>query len=207
MTDQGQIVEMLGQRLRAHIAAIYPDADPAGLVSDLLDAFWPDGTSPQALRAADPSSLSPGDAVVITYGNTIVDCRNPPLVLLKDFLDRHIGDSLGAVHILPFFPYTSDDGFAVVDYYRVNSALGDWHHIGRIADHYRLTADLVLNHISSSHEWMVQFRQGKSPGAGYIRTASLEDDLSKVVRPRSHPLLAPVETASGDSFEILICFC
>ncbi|MEE4237096.1 MAG: sugar phosphorylase [Anderseniella sp.] len=198
MTAQDQIVELLVQRLRAHIAAIYPDAGARELISKLLEAFWPDDTSPRAPRAADQSTLSPGDAVVITYGNTIVDGRNPPLVLLKDFLERHLGDALGAVHILPFFPYTSDDGFAVVDYYRVNSALGDWHHVGHIADRYRLMADLVLNHVSSSHEWMVQFRQGKSPGACYIRTASLEDDLSKVVRPRSHPLLASIETASGE---------
>lgn len=198
MTPQNQIAELLAQRLHAHIAAIYPDADSGDLVPKLLEAFWPDGASPKAPRAAHPSSLSPRDAVIITYGNTIVDGRNPPLVLLKDFLDRHLDGALDAVHILPFFPYTSDDGFAVVDYYRVNSVLGDWHHLGRIADGYRLMADLVLNHVSSSHEWMVQFRQGKSPGAGYIRTASLDDDLSGVVRPRSHPLLAAVETASGE---------
>lgn len=198
MTPQNQIAELLAQRLHAHIAAIYPDADSGDLVPKLLEAFWPDGASPKAPRAAHPSSLSPRDAVIITYGNTIVDGRNPPLVLLKDFLDRHLDGALDAVHILPFFPYTSDDGFAVVDYYRVNSVLGDWHHLGRIADGYRLMADLVLNHVSSSHEWMVQFRQGKGPGAGYIRTASLDDDLSGVVRPRSHPLLAAVETASGE---------
>ena len=121
----------------------------------------------------------------------------PPLVLLNDFLTRHVGDAISAVHILPFFPYTSDDGFAVIDYYRVNSTLGDWHHVRRIAENYRLMADLVLNHVSSSHAWMVQFRQSQAPGAAYIRTASPEDDLSAVVRPRSHPLLNAVETTTG----------
>ena len=30
------------------------------------------------------------------------------------------------LHILPFFPYSSDDGFSVMDYRAVDPALGDW---------------------------------------------------------------------------------
>jgi sucrose phosphorylase len=122
---------------------------------------------------ADAASLSPADCVLITYGNSIVDGNNPPLVLLNDFLHRHLDRVIPGVHILPFFPYTSDDGFAVVDYYRVNSVLGDWAHITRIADDFRLMGDLVLNHVSSSHQWMVEFRQDKSPGNGFIKHAGM----------------------------------
>lgn len=157
--QDGSAQSLLEQRLLAHLGLNYPSADAAGLAARIIDAFWPeDASGPMPARAADPTSLSPADSVLITYGNTIVDGENPPLVLLNDFLNRHVGDAVSAVHILPFFPYTSDDGFAVVDYYRVNSTLGDWHHIGRIARNYRLMADLVLNHVSSSHAWMVQFR-------------------------------------------------
>jgi sucrose phosphorylase len=188
---------LLRQRVEAHVGLIYPQADAAGLTAQLLDAFWPEGTSPSASHVADAASLSPADCVLITYGNSIVDGNNPPLVLLNDFLHRHLNRVIPGVHILPFFPYTSDDGFAVVDYYRVNSLLGDWAHITRIADDFRLMGDLVLNHVSSSHQWMVEFRQDKSPGNGFIKHANDGDDLSQVVRPRSHPLLNPVETAAG----------
>lgn len=197
MTGNDKTDILLHERLLAHIRLIYPAVSAAGLADRLLQAFWPDGTKPAAARTADPASLSAADSVLITYGNTIVDRQNPPLVLLNDFLQRHVGDAITSVHILPFFPYTSDDGFAVVDYYKINSTLGDWHHIGRIAEDYRLMADLVLNHISSSHAWMVQFRQGQVPGSGYICTASPEDDLSQVVRPRSAALLNEVETSAG----------
>ena len=197
MTGNEKTDTLLHKRLLAHIRLIYPAGDAAGLANRLLQAFWPDGINPVAARAADPASLSAADSVLITYGNTVVDGQNPPLVLLNDFLQRHVGDAITSVHILPFFPYTSDDGFAVVDYYRINSTLGDWHHIGRIAEDYRLMADLVLNHVSSSHAWMVQFRQGQAPGAGYIRTADPQDDLSQVVRPRSAALLNEVETSAG----------
>lgn len=197
MTRNENTDTLLHKRLLAHIRLIYPTADAAGLADGLVRAFWPDGEKPTAVRTADPASLSAADSVLITYGNTVVDGQNPPLVLLNDFLQRHVGDAITSVHILPFFPYTSDDGFAVVDYYRINSTLGDWHHVSRIAEDYRLMADLVLNHVSSSHAWMVQFRQGQDPGAGYIRTADPRDDLSLVVRPRSAALLNEVETSAG----------
>jgi sucrose phosphorylase len=192
-----QVHALLRERVEAHVSLIYPQADAGNLTSMLLDAFWPDGDAPSAPRVADAASLSPADSVLITYGNSIVDGNNPPLVLLNDFLHRHLDRVIPAVHILPFFPYTSDDGFAVVDYYRVNSVLGDWTHVTRIAEDFRLMGDLVLNHVSSSHQWMVEFLQDKSPGKGFIKHAGNGDDLSQVVRPRSHPLLNPVETAAG----------
>jgi sucrose phosphorylase len=201
-TDAGtptaaQAHALLRQRLEAHVGLIYPRADAVEVTAQLLDAFWPEGTSPSAPHVADAASLSPADCVLITYGNSIVDGNNPPLVLLNDFIHRHLDRVIPGVHILPFFPYTSDDGFAVVDFYRVNSMLGDWAHITRIADDFRLMGDLVLNHVSSSHQWMVEFRQDKSPGNSFIKYADDGDDLSQVVRPRSHPLLNPVETAAG----------
>ncbi|MEM9470811.1 MAG: sugar phosphorylase [Pseudomonadota bacterium] len=149
-------------------------------------------------RTGSPEFWSSRDAVVITYGNTITDGINPPLVLLRDFLIRHLDGAIPNVHILPFFPYTSDDGFAVVDYMTVNSSLGDWHHIGRIAEQFGLMGDLVLNHISSSHKWMVQFVQGKKPGVDYIKHAEDGQDFRNVVRPRAHPLFNRVATAAGD---------
>jgi sucrose phosphorylase len=85
------------------------------------------------------------------------------------------------VHILPFFPFTSDDGFAVTDYEQVNSKLGDWADINRIGDEFRLMSDLVLNHMSSQSKWFNEYLQGHPPYDKYFFEASPSDDLSSVV--------------------------
>ncbi len=196
--SQSEILQDLQARVKAHLDLIYPDFDGAVLAEQVIETFWPGKDLPASPRSGSPEFWSSRDAVIITYGNTITDGINPPLVLLRDFLMRHLDGAIPNVHILPFFPYTSDDGFAVVDYMKVNSSLGDWHHIGLIAERFGLMGDLVLNHISSSHKWMVQFVQGKKPGVDYIKHAEDGEDFSKVVRPRAHPLFNRVQTAAGE---------
>jgi len=105
---------------------------------------------------------------------------------------------VNSVHILPFFPFSSDDGFAVIDYKKVNKELGDWDNIKGIADQFKLMADLVINHISSKSEWFQQYINGEEPGCHYFTEASTQDDISPVVRPRSSPLLQRVETSRGE---------
>lgn len=138
-----------------------------------------------------------GDIAMITYGDSIVSAERPPLRTLHQFLCEHLNGVVSAVHILPFFPWTSDDGFAVMDYSSVNEALGEWQDVTAIAEDFRLMGDLVINHCSSRSLWFENFKKGAEPGKGYFMTASPEDDLSDVVRPRTSPLLAEVETADG----------
>lgn len=187
-------------KLQAHLRFIYPDRDAAMLARHVVDAFWPAAGGrrprPKAKRVSSPP-WGARDSVLITYGNSLVDGEHPPLAVLYDFLTRHVGNTVNGVHILPFFPYTSDDGFAVVDYHRINSDIGTWEDIARIGGEFRLMADLVLNHVSSSSGWFTDYLQGRQPGSGYFVEASPDADLSAVVRPRQHPLLRAVETASG----------
>ena len=82
------------------------------------------------------------------------------------------------MHILPFYPWSSDDGFAVLDYSSVNEALGDWADIEAIGESYDLMADLVINHCSGRSLWFDNFLKGRSPGPDTFITASPEDDLS-----------------------------
>ena len=102
------------------------------------------------------------------------------------------------VHVLPFHPWTSDDGFSVLDYSSVNEALGDWSDISALADDYRLMADLVLNHCSSRSAWFENFRQGQAPGDDYFFVPDAHFDTTRVVRPRTTPLLNVVATQSGE---------
>ncbi|WP_205965405.1 alpha-amylase family glycosyl hydrolase [Pseudooceanicola onchidii] len=185
-------------RLLTLIAQIYPDAEAQALADRIAEAFWPEGTTHRRRgRVPGNRQWSERDALLITYGNSIVDGQHKPLDLLRDFLHREMAGVVNGVHILPFFPYTSDDGFAVTDYRAVNPVLGDWADIRRIGSEFLLMSDLVLNHVSSASHWFTEYLQGHEPYDGFFFEASPEDDLSDVVRPRTQPLLREVETANG----------
>jgi sucrose phosphorylase len=191
-------VPSIGPKLAMLLEQIYPDTDSAILSSMVLDAFWPEDTvRRQRARQRGNSLWSQKDALLITYGNSITDGAHKPLDLLSDFLDTYLKDTLNAVHILPFFPYTSDDGFAVSDFRSVNPQLGDWPDINRIAKDFTLMSDLVLNHVSSQSNWFNAYRQGQVPYDKFFFEASPDDDLHAVVRPRTTPLLREVETSKG----------
>ncbi len=185
-------------RLNALIGRIYPDVDPDILSSLIVEAFWPDGTRPRKRGRLPSNNLwTEKDALLITYGNSILDGAHKPLDLLYDFLLRRMKGVVNGVHILPFFPFTSDDGFAVSDYRAVNPQLGDWPDINRISQEFHLMSDLVLNHVSSQGTWFNSYLQGQTPYDRFFFEASPDDDLSDVVRPRTTPLLQKVETSNG----------
>ncbi len=187
-----------GARLTAALARIYPALDTDILGSQVIDAYWPEGTH-RRTRPRRPGNgmWSERDAVLITYGDSLIDGVNKPLALLHDFLLTHMKGVVNGVHILPFFPWSSDDGFAVTDYSKVDGKLGDWSDISRIGDDFHLMSDLVLNHVSSQSVWFNAFLQGRAPYDRFFFTADPDDDLSAVVRPRTTPLLREVETAQG----------
>ena len=154
-------------------------------------------------KAASHDQIRPSDlwdqstTVMITYGDSFLAAKEKPLITLKHFLDEHCEGLINSVHILPFFPFSSDDGFSVMDFSSVNEALGDWADIESISQDYRLMADLVINHCSSRSLWFQNFIKGEGPGHDYFYTESLGADLSQVVRPRTSPLLRETQTAKG----------
>jgi sucrose phosphorylase len=137
------------------------------------------------------------EIALITYGDSIREDGVPPLKTLCRFLGDHLPESISSVHILPFFPWSSDDGFAVINFSSVNESLGDWKDIKRIAKNYRLMADLVINHCSSRSIWFENFKKCEDPGRDYFITVSTDEDTSQVVRPRTNPLLREVKTTQG----------
>ena len=137
------------------------------------------------------------DSILITYGNSITRRGETPLFTLSHFLHEYLRGAISCVHILPFFPYSSDDGFAVVDYRRVSAMLGDWSDIENLTGNFDLMADLVLNHVSSHSEWFKQFLGHRSPGKDYFIEVTPGSDVSQVVRPRTHPLVVTFDTEDG----------
>ncbi|NJN04327.1 MAG: alpha-amylase [Leptolyngbyaceae cyanobacterium RM1_1_2] len=141
---------------------------------------------------------SQNNVLLIAYGDSIYQDGEKPLVTLNRFLEKYLKDTLTGVHLLPFFPYSSDDGFAVIDYLQVSPELGEWQDIKRISSQFNLMIDFVVNHVSSKCKWFEEFKQGKKPGCDYFIEVAPTEDLSQVVRPRSTPLLVKVDTVSGE---------
>jgi sucrose phosphorylase len=187
--------ERLSQLLRRHVVEIYGEGDADALTERVLDEAQLTGHTPTPGTAE--SKWDEGDVMVITYGDSIISPSEAPLRSLNRFLARELRNTINGVHILPFFPYSSDDGFSIVDYYAVNPELGGWEDVEAIASEYKLMADLVINHCSSQSQWFQNYLQDKSPGRGFFIEPSPDTDLSQVVRPRATPLLTRVETVKG----------
>jgi glycosidase len=151
--------------------------------------------------AADGGELfSERDVVLITYGDLLRSPDAAPLATLTRFLTTHLQDTINTVHVLPFFPYSSDDGFSIIDYRAVNPDLGSWEDIQRLNAHFRLMVDAVLNHISAESDWFQGFLRGERRYQDYFIVEDPATDLSSIVRPRPWPLLTPFETASGKQY-------
>ncbi|QDV24784.1 sugar phosphorylase [Aureliella helgolandensis] len=189
-----QLSDAVHAQLCQHLSFLYCEADVARLADEILAVF--DGFQSRS-PLPQHQLWSQEDCLLITYGDSILDEPTKPLETLHQFLDQFVKDSASAIHVLPFCPFSSDDGFAVIDYTRVDPKLGDWSQISRLAGRYRLMADLVINHVSSQSQWFQNYCNGVEPGASYFIEAQEGDDLSSVVRPRASPLLRPTQTAGG----------
>lgn len=181
-----------------HLRVIYPDIDHSAFAQTLIDIMAPDGTcqTPETHQ----NHWNQHDVVMITYGDSLLTEGQQPLVTLLDFSRKYLKDTINGIHILPFFPFSSDDGFSIIDYQQVNPKLGNWEQVSAIADEFHLMSDLVINHCSSKSEWFEQFKRGEAPGKDYFFCASPDDDLSEVVRPRTNNLLQAIETPEGTRY-------
>jgi len=145
------------------------------------------------------TNLTARDVVLITYADMVKSgCdKQSALSSLKDFCTARLKGAVSAIHILPFYPWTSDDGFSVVDYREVCADYGTWEDVCKLGEEFELMFDLVLNHCSSKSPWFKEYVSGVEPGLNYVMEGDPETDLSMVVRPRSSPLLTPYQTRKG----------
>ena len=187
-------------RILDHLTSLYGGLEAEGVWSQLqarLDDFRRRNPHLSQKVAQPAERLTERDAILITYGDQISEPDLPPLRTLADFLDEHLVGAINGVHILPCFPYSSDDGFSVIDYRQVDPNLGTWDDISRLGQGYRLMFDAVINHISQFSDWFQGFRRDEKPYTDYFITVDAGVNLSNVVRPRALPLLTAVETTSG----------
>src|SRR6185295_15614432 len=113
------------ERMHTRLRYLYgPDQGDAAFraLGQILDRF---PRRPSTRAPAD--RFDQADAVLITYGDTFLpdDAGSPdavaggpsrPLEALRAFAERHLDGLISSIHILPFFPYSSDYGFSIIDY-------------------------------------------------------------------------------------------
>ncbi|MGK7933059.1 MAG: sugar phosphorylase [Microcystaceae cyanobacterium] len=197
MSSSDPQFQKLSTQIYPLLKLLYGKETATSLVSKIFEILKPD-FAPSTDE--DFGKWSQNNVQIITYGDSLVQGEDVPLKTLHNFLNTYLKETITGVHILPFSPYSSDDGFAVIDYLQVEPKLGDWLEIEAIAKDFNLMVDLVLNHISSESEWFKQYRKGEEPGCNYFIEVDPSTDLSQVVRPRSTPLLTEVETVNGKKY-------
>lgn len=179
--------------IRARLRRVYPEATAVPLAEELIALA-------DRYRESVPTAAggwSQRDAFLITYGDTVKEAGRAPLEALRRFLRAHVGSAMSLVHLLPHFPYSSDDGFSVIDYRAVREDLGDWSDVEALAADYRLVFDAVVNH-ASQHSAYVRGHCADEPAYRDFAVAIPEGtDTSSVLRTRNLPLLHPFDTARG----------
>jgi glycosidase len=184
-------------RLLAHLQFLYGEERAPEIFERLERIVTHRKEAINARGAGKAEPFSERDAILIAYGDMVRANGERPLQTLHKFLSETVGNSVNTVHILPFFPYSSDDGFSIIDYRQVDPDLGNWSDIAALEGTYRLMFDAVVNHVSAQSNWFRKFLQGDSPYDEYFIVVDGDAGLDDVFRPRSLPLLSEVETADG----------
>ncbi|AYG00572.1 alpha-amylase family glycosyl hydrolase [Lactococcus allomyrinae] len=140
-------------------------------------------------NAAKPSEET---AYLITYGDSFRDKDRAPLSVLREVVAEKLPDFTD-IHILPMFPYTSDDGFSVVDYLAINPELGTWQDVENLAQERHLMFDFVCNHLSKSSDWFQQFLSDADEFKSAFISFDENFDSSKTTRPRTSPLFTEID--------------
>lgn len=179
--------------IRERLHRLYP-TDVAGPLAGELVALAT-RYRPEIAPAAE--GWSQKDAFLIAYGDTIRREGRAPLRALGEFLRAHIGPAISLVHLLPHFPYSSDDGFSVIDYRKVREDLGDWADVEALSSDYRIVFDAVVNHVSQHSVYVKGHCAGDPEHADFAVVIPPGTDTSKVLRTRNLPLLHPFETVRG----------
>ena len=190
------MTDILRNKLKNRLEFVYKNEEKVQKAMNVIEA----ALSKYDHAEAKTQGLSEKDSILITYGDTIIDGEEKGLATLGKFMDTFVKDAIGSVHLLPMYPYTSDDGFSVVDYREINPDLGTWDDVKKLSESYGMMYDAVINHISKSSEWFQGYLKGETPYKDYFITCDPDADYSKVTRPRALPLLTKFDTAEGEKY-------
>lgn len=154
-------------------------------------------------RCFDPGErFTEKDVILITYGDLLRGGERTPLATLAKFCDTYLGGAINTLHILPFFPSSSDRGFAIIDFETVDPHLGVWQDIETLGLRYQLMFDGVINHVSSKSRWFQEFLNGNPLYQDFFIAFKFPGELTPeqrklIFRPRTSDILTEYETVNG----------
>ncbi|MGD2187332.1 MAG: alpha-amylase family glycosyl hydrolase [Desulfobacterales bacterium] len=188
-------------------------------VKDLLEKIYGRETATLAVDRIAPiiekyavkqskrkSYFSQNDVILITYSDSLTRAGEAPLITLHKFANQYLKGAISNIHFLPFFPYSSDDGFSVMDYFEIDPDQGTWQEVAAIGQDFDLMFDYVVNHFSSKGRWFQNYLEGKDGFAEFAIEVDPAADLSMVTRPRSLPLLSAYTKADGQTVYLWTTF-
>jgi len=181
---------------------LYPPETATQAVSSIIDLIF----KYKERIESKPYQLSEKDAILITYGDQVNCDHEASLKTLEEFMDAHLKGVINSIHILPFYPSSSDSGFSVVNYSRVDPRMGSWREIDAISSKYRLMVDGVINHVSQFSDWFKAYLANDHYFKDFFIDMDPATDLSKVVRPRASPLLSEFVDDAGKIHNIWTTF-
>ncbi|EOI6975459.1 sugar phosphorylase [Listeria monocytogenes] len=179
--------------LRKRLSRLYAE-DVVDSLAARIEA-WVQQTQQRKLTRKD--QWDEKDIVLITYGDQFKEESQKTLTTFKKMYDNYLKSTFEVVHFLPFYPYSSDDGFSVIDYKAVNPELGDWEDIKEMEKSARLMFDFVCNHMSAKSDWFKRYLAGDEEFRNFFVEMDPKTDLSSVTRPRATPVLTPFQFDSG----------
>jgi len=188
-------------------------------VAHLLDKIYGEEIGKLALKSlapmienfsATPKSkegfFSQEDVVLITYGDSLQKAGQAPIATLHEFAANYLKEAISTIHFLPFFPYSSDDGFSVMDFFAINPELGSWEDVKAIGNDFELMFDYVVNHFSSQSRWFADYLADTPGYEDFAINVDPATDLSMVTRPRSLPLLSEYKKRDGQKVHLWTTF-
>ncbi len=168
-------------------------------------SYKSDSLIEKEIQERNSDIFSEKDVILITYGDLLKGKDQSPLSTLAKFCDIYLEGAINTIHILPFYPYSSDRGFSIKDFETVDPNLGCWEDIHRIGNKYKLMFDGVINHISSKSKWFQEFLNGNPRFQDFVISYDSPDDISEeekkmIFRPRTSDILSKVYTINGEKY-------
>ena len=186
------------KKVNSHLKIIYQHILPDEEINNLTDQIFE--ITPQVKNDDRSENWNESDIFLISYGDSIISAKDKRLKTLKKFVDEFITPHFNNIHILPFFPFSSDDGFSITDYKKVRDDLGSWEDISLLSKDYRVMADIVINHASKQSEYFQEFVRGNYEYKDFFISLDEDEGFEEVIRPRSSDLFQEIEISNQKKY-------
>ena len=185
------------KKIKSYVKEIYKNNNQISYIVEQIILLVNDQTLDLSKKETGSQKWTQKNSFLITYADSIIEDGQKPLFVLNNFLEDFV-ESIDSVHILPFMPSSSDSGFSVMDYYRIDERLGDWEELALLSKNKNIMIDIVINHASKESKWFDNFLKGSGKGSDYFKVVKGWDGVAQIERPRSSKLFQLIKTKDGE---------